>query len=123
MGSGQEPIIATTPSMTKTCSRACSVHLGPGDMRVAGLQVAQRIEKGTWVVCVLTHLLEYGQVLWYKPPFLCELLKLFQGLQVFLGVPPCGRGMGEQREVSTQVGKEPVPQTGALPSITGFITE
>lgn len=123
MGSGQEPIVATTPSMTKTCSRACSVHLRPGDMRVTGLQVAQQTEKGTWVVCVLTHLHEYGRVVWHKPLFLCELLKLFQGLPVFLGVPPCGRGMGEQREVSTQVAKEPVPPTGALPSITGFITE
>lgn len=49
-------------------------------MKVTELQGTQGTERGTWVACVLTQLLRYDQVLWYKSLFLCELLKFFQGL-------------------------------------------
>lgn len=54
--------------------------LGTGCMKVTELQGTQGTERGTWVACVLTQLLRYDQVLWYKSLFLCELLKFFQGL-------------------------------------------
>lgn len=74
--------------MTKTWSRTTLSMLGAGYMRVTELQGTER---GTWIACVLTHLLGYDQVLWYKSFYPCELLKFLQGLQIFLGVPTCAR--------------------------------